>query len=63
MNQNLYDIQVNYDEPISIFFDNISAISISNNLVMHSKMKQISLFIAQVVGWENPELTTKMVTT
>jgi hypothetical protein len=32
-----------YDEPISIFCDNTSAISISKNLVMHSKTKHIPI--------------------
>jgi hypothetical protein len=37
----LIDIQVEYDEPILIYCDNTSAISISKNPVMHSKMKHI----------------------
>jgi hypothetical protein len=41
MKQTLQDIQVKYDEPISILCDNTSAISISKNPVMHSKMKHI----------------------
>jgi hypothetical protein len=32
---------VEYDEPIMIFCDNTSAISISKNPVMHSKIKHI----------------------
>jgi hypothetical protein len=32
---------VEYDEPIIVVCDNTSVISISNNLVMHSKMKHI----------------------
>jgi len=43
MNKTLQDIQVEYDEPIPIFCYNTSAISISKNLVMHSKMKHISI--------------------
>jgi hypothetical protein len=43
MKQTLQDIQVEYDEPILIFFDNNNAISISKNLVMHSKKKHISI--------------------
>jgi hypothetical protein len=39
----LKDIQVEYDEPIPIFFDNTNAISISKNSVMHSKKKHISI--------------------
>jgi len=41
MKQTLQDIQVNYNYPISIVCDNISAISISKNLVMYSKTKHI----------------------
>jgi hypothetical protein len=41
MKQTLQDIQVEYDEPILILCDNTSAISISKNPVMHSKMKHI----------------------
>jgi hypothetical protein len=43
MKQTLRDIQVEYDEPISIYCDNTSAISISKNLVMHSKTKHIPI--------------------
>ena len=35
------DVQVEYDHPISIFCQNTSAISISKNLVTHSKTKHI----------------------
>ena len=35
MKQTLQDLQVQYSEPISIFCDNTSAISISKNPVMH----------------------------
>jgi hypothetical protein len=34
-------IQVEYDEPIPIYCNNTSPISISNNLVMHSKTENI----------------------
>jgi hypothetical protein len=34
---------VDYDNPILILFDNIGSISISKNLVMHSKMKHIPI--------------------
>jgi hypothetical protein len=37
MKQTRQDIQLKYDEPIPIFCDNTSAISISKNLMMHSK--------------------------
>ena len=43
MEQNLTDIQVDCDEPILIYFDHTSAISISKNLVMQSKMNHISI--------------------
>jgi hypothetical protein len=43
MKQTLTNIQVEYDEPIPIYCDNTSAINISNNLVMHSKMKHIPI--------------------
>jgi hypothetical protein len=43
MKQTLTDIQVEYDEPIPIYCDNTSAISISKNPVMHSKMKHIPI--------------------
>ena len=43
MKQNLTDIQVEYDEPIPIYCDNTSAISISKNSVMHSKTKHIPI--------------------
>jgi hypothetical protein len=39
MKQTLKDIKVEYDKPISIIYDKISEIKISNNLVMHSKTK------------------------
>ena len=43
MKQTLIDIQVEYDDPIPIYCDNTSTISISKNLVMHSKTKHIPL--------------------
>jgi hypothetical protein len=43
MKQTLTDIQVEYDEPIPIYCDNTSAISISKNSVMHSKTKNIPI--------------------
>jgi hypothetical protein len=54
--QTLIDIQVEYDEPIPIYCDNTSAISISNNLVMHSKMKHIPIkyhFLREQVAKKN----------
>jgi hypothetical protein len=41
MKKTLQDIQVKYDEPISILCDNTSDISISKNPMMHSKTKHI----------------------
>jgi hypothetical protein len=41
MKQTMTYIWVEYDEPILIFFDNTSTISISKNQVMHSKTKHI----------------------
>jgi hypothetical protein len=43
MKQTLTDIQVDYDGPIPIYFDNTSAISILKNPVIHSKMKHIPI--------------------
>jgi hypothetical protein len=43
MKQTLTDIQVEYDEPILIYCDNTSAISISKNPVLHSKTKHIPI--------------------
>src|ERR1700722_18894706 len=56
MKQTLIDIQVEYDEPIPIYCDNKSAISISKNPVMHSKMKHIPInyhFLQEQVAEKN----------
>ena len=56
MKQTLTDIHVEYDEPIPIYCDNKSAISISKNLVMHSKMKHIPIkyhFLREHVAEKN----------
>jgi hypothetical protein len=56
MKQTLTDIQVKYDEPIQIYCDNTSAISISKNLVMHSKTKHIPIkyhFLREQVAEKN----------
>jgi hypothetical protein len=56
MKQTLKDIQVEYDEPIPIYCDNTSAISISKNTVMHSKMKHIPIkyrFLREQVAEKN----------
>jgi hypothetical protein len=43
MKQTLTDIHVEYDEPIPIYYDNTSAISISKNSVMHSKKNHVPI--------------------
>ena len=43
MKQTLKDIQVEYDQPISIFCDNTSVISILKNPVIYSKTKHIPI--------------------
>jgi hypothetical protein len=43
MKKTLKDIVVEYDEPIPIYCDNISAIIISKNLAMHSKTNHIPI--------------------
>jgi hypothetical protein len=56
MNQTLADIQVEYDEPIPIYWDNTSIINISKNPMMHSKMKHIPIkyhFIQEQVAEKN----------
>jgi hypothetical protein len=56
MKQTLTYIQVEYDEPIPIYCDNTSAINISKNPVMHSKMKHIPIkyhFLREQVAEKN----------
>jgi hypothetical protein len=43
MKQTLIDIQVECDEPIPIYCDNKSTISISKNPMIHSKMKHVAI--------------------
>jgi hypothetical protein len=43
MKQTLTNIHVEYYDPIPIYCDNASTISISKNPVMHSKMKHIPI--------------------
>jgi hypothetical protein len=43
MKETLKDIQFEYDQPILIFCDYTSVISVLKNLVMHSKMKHIPI--------------------
>ena len=56
MKQTLTGIQVEYDEPIPIYCDNTSTISISKNPVMHSKTKNITIkhhFLREQVAEKN----------
>jgi hypothetical protein len=56
MKQSLTDIPVEYDDPIPIYCDNTSAISISKNPMMHSKMKHIPIkyhFLLEQVAEKN----------
>jgi hypothetical protein len=43
MKKTLEDLQIRYDDPITINCDNTSAINISKNPVMHSKTKHIPI--------------------
>jgi hypothetical protein len=43
MIQTLADLKVTYTDPIPIHCDNTSAISVSKNLVLHSKTKHIPI--------------------
>jgi hypothetical protein len=43
MKRTLKDIKVEYDQPISIICDNTSAINISKNPFIHSKMNHIPI--------------------
>ena len=59
MKTNLQYIQVQFSEPIPIFCDNNSAISISKNPVMHSKEKHILIkyhFVREQVVEKNIKL-------
>ena len=56
MKQTLIDIEVEYDEPIPIYCDNTSSISISKNPVMHYKMKHIPIkyhFLREQIAEKN----------
>ena len=56
MKQTLTYIQVEYDEPIPIYCDNTIPMSISKNLVMHSKMNHIPIkyhFLREQVAEKN----------
>ena len=57
--QTLQDIQVKCDEPIQILYDNTSAINISKDPVMHSKIKYIPIklhFLQEQVTEKNIQL-------
>ena len=59
MKYTLQDIHVTCNEPIPILCDNMSAISISKNLAMHSKTKHISIkfqFLREQVTEKNIKL-------
>jgi len=43
MNQTLEDLQIRYENPITINYDNTSGISISKNPIMQSKTKHIPI--------------------
>ena len=56
MKKTLTDIQVEYDDPIPIYYDNTSAINISKNPMMHSKTKHIPIkyhFLQEQVAEKN----------
>lgn len=59
MKQTLQDIQVQFSEPIPIFYEHNSAINISKNHVMHSKTKDILIkynFVREKVTQKNIKL-------
>ena len=39
------DIRIEFEEPVIIYYDNTSTMSMSKNLVLHSKTKHISIII------------------
>jgi len=52
-------IQVQFSEPIPIFYDNTNSINISNNPVMHSKTKHIPIkyhYVREQVSQKNIKL-------
>jgi hypothetical protein len=56
MKQTLTYIQIEYDDPIPIYSDDTSAISISKNLVMHSNTNHIPIryhFLREKVSEKN----------
>jgi hypothetical protein len=59
MKKTLQDIQVKYDENISILCENTNVISISKNPVMHSNTKHILIkfhFLREQVAEKNIKL-------
>jgi capsule polysaccharide export protein KpsC/LpsZ len=59
MKTTLQDIKVEYYRPILIIYDNTSAIKISNNIVMHSKMNHIPIK-CHILGEQVAELSVNM---
>lgn len=59
MKEALKDVNIETKQPITIFCDNTSAISLSKNLVMHSKTKRILIkyhFLREQVVEQNIKL-------
>ena len=59
MKQSLKEVQVRYNHPIPIYCDNMSAISISKNLVLHSQTKHIPIkydFLREQVNEQQVQL-------
>ena len=59
MKQNLQYIEVQFSEPIPIFYDNTSAINIYKNPIIHSKEKHIPIkyhFVREQVDKKNIKL-------
>ena len=51
MRQNLQDIKIVFEEPITIYYDNTSAISLSKNMVQHSRAKHIPIKYHYLRDW------------
>ena len=59
MKEALKDVNIETKKPITIFYENTSAMSISNNFVMHSKTKHIPIkyqFLREQVAKQNIKL-------
>ena len=64
MKQTLGDMKIHFDQPVTINCDNTSAISLSKNLVMHSKSKHIPIKYHFLREQDNEQqLTLKYVNT